>query len=93
MNRDVNGQESPFEYLHIIIDSHQEVDEVVPDNNGVVIKASEVLPVDPSLFSVDKTDLKPSEQISVAGEGLGPEPGKVMRLSSEVKNLLRTENA
>tara|TARA_B100000029_G_scaffold422116_1_gene428680 strand:+ start:60 stop:842 length:783 start_codon:yes stop_codon:yes gene_type:complete len=76
--RDAENRAVPFRFLHVLVDSHQDVDESFEENNGVVLARGDVLPVDPSSFSTDVTSGSPGSMINVAGEGFGPEPGEVI---------------
>ena len=72
------GQRVPFKYLHVLVDSHQQIPEAFEDNNGFVLQRTDVLPVDPAAFSTDLTAATPNHLLSIAGEGFGPEPGQVI---------------
>lgn len=78
MSTDAEGNQVPFEQLHVLIDSHREIPEAFEENNGVVLPRVDVLPVDPALFSADTDVVMSGALINLAGEGLGPEPGKVL---------------
>ncbi|QDV20095.1 hypothetical protein Pan153_47660 [Gimesia panareensis] len=78
MSTDAEGNQVPFEQLHVLIDSHREIPEAFEENNGVVLPRVDVLPVDPALFSADTDVVMSGAMINLAGEGLGPEPGKVL---------------
>lgn len=73
-----DGQRAPFSRLHVLVDSHQELQETDETNNGAVVDRDEVLPVDPALFALESTTLTPGALTSVAGEGFGPEPGQLL---------------
>lgn len=72
------GHKVPFNYLHVLVDSHQQVTEVNEANNGAVIARTDILPVDPAAFSSDLTAAAPGATLTIAGEGFGPEPGRVL---------------
>ena len=78
MTQDSEGHPQPFGFLHVIVDSHREVQEAHEENNGVVLARGDVLPVDPSLFGVDQPVAAPGTVLSIGGEGFGPEPGQVI---------------
>ncbi len=78
MSTDAEGNEVPFEQLHVLIDSHQEIPEAFEENNGAVMARVDVLSVDPALFSTDTEVVVSGGMVNLAGEGLGPEPGKVL---------------
>ncbi len=72
------GHRVPFTYLHVLVDSHQQLPETFEDNNGSVLARKDILPVDPAAFSTDLTASTPEGLLTVAGEGFGPEPGQVI---------------
>ncbi len=78
LSTDVEGNQIPFEQLHVLIDSHREIPEAFEENNGAVIARVDVLPVDPALFSADNDVVMSGAMVNLAGEGFGPEPGKVL---------------
>ncbi|MCH9656531.1 MAG: hypothetical protein K0U89_22025 [Planctomycetes bacterium] len=78
MSTDAEGNEVPFEQLHVLIDSHREIPEAFEENNGAVMARVDVLSVDPALFSTDTEVVVSGGMVNLAGEGLGPEPGKVL---------------
>jgi hypothetical protein len=78
MSIDEEGNQLPFEQLHVLIDSHREIPEAFEENNGAVMARVDVLPVDPALFSTDTDVVVSGALVNLAGEGLGPEPGKVL---------------
>lgn len=73
-----DGHNVPFEYLHVLVDSAQQLGDVDPTNNGTVIARREVLPVDPAAFTTDAASAAPGAVVTIAGEGFGPEPGQVL---------------
>ncbi|WP_144983565.1 hypothetical protein [Gimesia aquarii] len=78
MSTDAEGNAVPFEQLHVLIDSHREIPEAFEENNGAIMARVDVLSVDPALFSTDTEAVLSGSLINLAGEGLGPEPGKVL---------------
>ena len=79
MARDEQGRAAPFTQLHVIVDSHVETTgDAIPLNNGAVVPRLDVLPVDPALFSADRSEGAVGSFVNLAGEGLGPEPGQVI---------------
>lgn len=78
MGRDALGQPIPFAHLHILVDSHKDLPDADRTNNGTDLARSEVLPVDPTIFSTDVDTAEAGGMVAVAGEGLGPEPGQVV---------------
>lgn len=75
--RDAENRAMPFNWLHVLVDSHRDLSEVNLANNGAVLPRGEILPVDPAAFSVDRTAAMPGDMLTLAGEGLGPEPGHI----------------
>jgi len=78
MGVDAAGKPVPFTRLHVWVDSHNELIEASDENNGTMIDPGDVLPVDPAAFSTDVETGVAGELISIAGEGFGPEPGRVL---------------
>ena len=72
------GLRIPFNYLHVLVDSHRELPESNESNNGSVVARNDILPVDPATFSSDVSVGAPGTIINIAGEGFGPEPGQVI---------------
>ena len=80
-NRLATNDESdhvPFRYLHVVVDSRNELKEANEDNNGALLSRAEIYQVDPAAFSTNVTVAAPGSVISLAGEGFGPEPGEVI---------------
>jgi hypothetical protein len=78
MGRDANGSPAAFTTLHVLIDANREVAEVSENNNGSAIATQEILPVDPAAFGVDPREVRAGDEVQLAGEGFGPEPGRVL---------------
>lgn len=76
LGRDSSGQAIPFTYLNVLVDSHNELPEAFENNNGATLIRGDILPVDPAAFAAEPGTSQPNGIIHVAGEGLGPEPGK-----------------
>ncbi len=85
MGKDEQGNPQAFSHLHVIVDSHNEIEESQPENNGSVMVRGDILSVDPVLFSPEKPKVAPGETIALAGEGLGPEPGKVLMFIDDLE--------
>lgn len=83
MGRDTAGHQIPFTYLTALVDSHNELSEADKSNNGTTLPRGDILPVDPSAFAAEPGSAQPNGIIHIAGEGLGPEPGKVMVVIGE----------
>ena len=77
MNREGESL-TPFGYLHVLIDSHQQLADINRTNNGAVLARTDILPVDPAAFAPDVSAAAPNALVSIAGEGFGPEPGRVI---------------
>jgi len=77
MNLDEQNRKTPFAYLHVLVDSDQELSDIERTNNGITLNVREILPVDPAAFAAEIDEVSPGELLSVAGEGFGPEPGEV----------------
>ncbi len=78
MGRDEKGQPAPFTTLHVLVDANREVDETSEANNGTRLSADLVLPVDPNAFEVKPKTVQVGGEVLLAGEGFGPEPGRVL---------------
>jgi hypothetical protein len=78
MNITAQGQRTPFTHLHVLVDSHRDLQEDDESNNGAILDRQEILPVDPAAFSTDVTAAAPGSLVSLAGEGFGPEPGELL---------------
>jgi hypothetical protein len=78
MGQSPEGHRVPFNYLHVLVDSHQQINESNEANNGSVVARTDVLPVDPAAFSTDLTAAAPGSTLTIAGEGFGPEPGRIL---------------
>ncbi|MGQ9576321.1 MAG: hypothetical protein ACUVUC_13485 [Thermoguttaceae bacterium] len=71
-------QPAPALVLHVLVDSDREIPEANRANNGAKIAHSEILPVDPAAFEAEPASVAAGGELLIAGEGLGPEPGKVL---------------
>lgn len=78
MNRDAAGRQIPFSNLHVLVDARREIAEVFEENNGQVIARQDIFPVDPATFAADTEAAPAGSAITIAGEGFGPEPGRVL---------------
>jgi hypothetical protein len=78
MGVDAQGDPAPFGTLHVVVDSRRELDESSETNNGIMLAREEILPVDPAAFSTDVDTAVVGGEVSIAGEGFGPEPGQVL---------------
>jgi len=78
MGRDADGKPVPLTHLHVWVDSHDEVREAFNENNGATLAVGDILPVDPAAFSTDVETGVAGDLISIAGEGFGPERGRVV---------------
>ncbi len=78
MGRDARGNPVPFSVLQVLVDANREVAETSDANNGVLLSPAAILPVDPASFEMQPTAAKPGEEVLLAGEGFGPQPGRVL---------------
>jgi hypothetical protein len=78
MWRDADGKPAPFQVLHVLIDANREIADINPANNGAAIQRDAVLPVDPAAFEVDPSSPQAGGEMTLAGEGLGPQPGQIL---------------
>ena len=74
----VGTETGQYSHLHVIVDSHRMIDEFDERNNGVALAASQILLVDPAVFAADREQVSAGQSVSLAGEGLGSEPGEVL---------------
>jgi hypothetical protein len=75
---DEQGDAARFATLHVLVDANREVSETLETNNGVTLRREEILPVDPAAFELDPTTAAVGDEVVLAGEGFGPEPGQVL---------------
>jgi hypothetical protein len=68
----------PLKYLHAVVDANREIRDVNLANNGARVPITDALPVDPAAFETDPKSVAAGGELVVAGEGFGPEPGKVL---------------
>ena len=78
MGRDLQGNPVPFMRLHVLVDSGREVREATKANNGACIARGAILPIDPAAFELSPSQARPGGEVLLAGEGLGPQPGRVL---------------
>jgi hypothetical protein len=78
MARDPAGRASPYSTVHVLVDAQREIPESVRTNNGATIPVTSVLPVDPAAFELDPATASPGSEVLIAGEGFGPEAGRVI---------------
>jgi hypothetical protein len=78
MGRDAHGKPAPFSVLQVLVDANQEIGETTKANNGARLAPAEILPVDPASFELQPKAAKAGEEILLAGEGFGPQPGRVL---------------
>lgn len=83
LNRDFEGRSIPFSHLHVLVDSHNQIPEVFEANNGATLLRGDILPVDPVVFAAEPARVETHGLIHLAGEGLGPEPGKALVVIDE----------
>lgn len=73
-----SGDPLDFDMVHVLVDSHRELNEGDETNNGAVLARGDIEPVDPAVFSADADVVLAGAVVNLAGEGLGPEPGEVI---------------
>jgi hypothetical protein len=78
MGRNEKGGPAPFGVLHVLVDANREVPEQFEANNGTRIDQADILPVDPAAFELKPVRAAAGSEVLLAGEGFGPEPGKVL---------------
>lgn len=78
MGRNQKGGPAPFGTLHVLVDANREVPEAFEANNGTRIAQADVLPVDPAAFELEPKQAAAGGEVLLAGEGFGPEPGRVL---------------
>jgi len=78
MRHDTQGNPAPFSVLQVLVDANREVAETTDANNGARLTPAEILPVDPASFELQPKAAKPGEEVLLAGEGFGPQPGRVL---------------
>ncbi|MEN6459093.1 MAG: hypothetical protein ABFC63_09190 [Thermoguttaceae bacterium] len=78
MNRDAAGNAAPFAVLHVLVDANREVSDRTRANNGARLAPADILPVDPAAFEADPVAPRAGGEVLVAGEGFGPQPGRVL---------------
>jgi hypothetical protein len=78
MRRDAQGNPLAFSVLQVLVDANREVAEATEVNNGATLAPAEILPVDPASFELQPVAARPGEEILLAGEGFGPQPGRVL---------------
>jgi len=78
MGRDAEGNPIPFATLHVLVDAGRQINETSIADNGADVAAAEILPVDPASFEARPSTAPAGGEILLAGEGFGPEPGRVL---------------
>ena len=64
--------------LHALVDAGRETPDVIRANNGARLLPAEILSVDPAAFELDPVAARPGAEVTLAGEGFGPQPGRVL---------------
>jgi hypothetical protein len=62
----------------VLVDANRVLNDVAMTNNGVVLDRGDIQPVDPAAFHVDVDVATAGQIVTIAGEGLGPEPGQIL---------------
>jgi hypothetical protein len=78
MGRDDEGQPVPFDTLHVLVDAGRVISETDESNNGAILPVADIPPVDPAAFELDPKTAAVGDEVIVAGEGFGPQPGRVL---------------
>jgi len=78
MGPDADGQPTPFGVLHALVDADREIPETLRENNGAILAREDILPVDPAAFVVEPSSAAAGGELLIAGEGFGPQPGRVL---------------
>jgi hypothetical protein len=78
MQRDARGNPVPFSVLQVLVNANREVAETTYANNGATLARAAILPIDPASFELQPGTATPGEEVLLAGEGLGPQPGRVL---------------
>jgi hypothetical protein len=78
LNPNAPAGQPPFTALHVMVDADREVADVTRINNGARLSPADVLPVDPAAFELEPAAAKPGDEVLLAGEGFGPQPGQVL---------------
>lgn len=71
-------EQPPFSTLHVLVDANQEVADLTRANNGAQLRPAEVLPVDPAAFEMEPVAARAGDELVLAGEGFGPQPGQIL---------------
>ncbi len=64
--------------FQVIVDANHEIADIDPANNGAAVRQADILPVDPAVFEINLSSAPSGGEVTLAGEGLGPEPGEVL---------------
>ncbi len=78
MNHDAAGKPAPFSVLQVLVDANQEAPDANRADNGARLSPAEILPVDPAAFELEPVAARTGDEVILAGEGLGPEPGQLL---------------
>jgi hypothetical protein len=78
LNPNAPANQPPFTVLHVMVDANQEVADITRANNGARLNPAEILPVDPAAFELQPTTARAGDEILLAGEGFGPQPGQIL---------------
>ena len=76
--RDAQGNPTPFSVLQVLVDAAEEIAETTKANNGASLSPADVLPIDPAAFELEPIAAKSGGEVILAGEGFGPQPGRVL---------------
>ncbi len=76
--RDAQGNPTPFSVLQVLVDAAEEIAETTKANNGASLPPADILPIDPAAFELEPIVAKSGGEVLLAGEGFGPQPGRVL---------------
>jgi hypothetical protein len=61
-----------------LVDAGRVISETYESNNGAALPVGDIEPVDPAAFELDPKTSRVGGEVVVAGEGFGPQPGRVL---------------
>jgi hypothetical protein len=85
MGQDDEGQAIPFDTLHVLVDAGRNIPETDASNNGSKLLVADIPPVDPAAFELDPKTAGVGGEVILAGEGFGPQPGRVLLHLGEIE--------
>jgi hypothetical protein len=85
MGVDAQGQPVAFDTVHVLVDAGRAISEIDEVNNGTRLAVADILPVDPAAFELDPQTAAAGGEVVIAGEGFGPQPGRVLLHLGEIE--------